>query len=116
MIVSWRRFCRDAEDEFPTALNFERGAREALQGKCSFAAKALASLIGGRAVKGVYHGLITARRELLLMSMNRDRSMQHWWVEKDGMIYDPTWWAFTDSKLGIYEFPTDDTRYRRTSQ
>ena len=85
-----------------------------LQGKCWHAAMVLANLTGGQHVRGFYHGEITRLDGFLRLSLEPDGSMQHSWVEKDGKILDPTWWAFTNAPLKIYTFAADDPRYRRT--
>ena len=79
-------------------------------------AKILAQLIDGEYVRGFYVGPITTRRQFAQMSRESDGTMQHSWVEKDGKILDPTWWAFSDAKLSVYEFNVSDERYSRNSE
>ena len=82
--------------------------RDAFYGKCDTVAIWLADMVGGRKVRGWYTGHISADMD---NTMNKAKHHAHSWVEKDGKIYDPTWWAFTDAKPRIYVFPIGDPRY-----
>ena len=108
----WRRFLTEAKDS-PAFHSWAHGARLTLQGKCCQAATILAQTIGGKYCRGVYAGPITRDDLFLRLSLNPDGTMGHSWVEKNGLIYDPTWWAFTNAPLGIYLFSIPDVRYRK---
>jgi hypothetical protein len=112
----WRRFLKTCKEDYVCLpVSWEQGARKALTGKCSHAAKILADMIGGEYRRGFYHGKINYSDLYRRMSVEPNGSMQHSWVEKDGRIYDPTFWAFDNEALGVYIWDASDTRYKATA-
>ena len=110
----WRQFVKFAKQEHPEMpVSWEQGTRKALMGKCPHAAKVLADLIEGEVLRGFYHGHIDLSNVFHRISVEPNGSMHHSWVEKDGRIYDPTFWQFEDAPLGIYVWDVTDPRYRR---
>lgn len=105
LVPSWVAFVREARNRLTLTRDCGHGGRELLQGHCCHAAMLLVQLVGGTYMRGFYAGPITRPDPFLQQSLERDGSCQHSWVEKDDQILDPTWWQFTDAKLGIYIFP-----------
>lgn len=110
-VPTWARFVAAARARLP--LRWEFGSREALQGRCHEAATLLAELVDGTLRRGFYAGEMDTKRLFLRLSLEPDGTLGHSWVEKDGKILDPTWWAFTDARLGIYVWDVSDPRYLR---
>lgn len=80
--------------------------RDAYYGNCDKVSVWLAAMIDGTKVRGWYMGPIAG-----MSSVNKAGHHAHSWVEKNGKIYDPTWWAFNGEKPKVYVFNADDPRY-----
>lgn len=109
----WRQFVKTAKADYPELpVSWEQGARKALSGKCPHAARVLAVLIGGEYRRGFYQGKIDYSDVFRRITIEPNGTMQHSWVEKDGRIYDPTYWQFDDDALGVYIWEASDSRYK----
>lgn len=108
----------------PEAMFFARGQkrltdaaiREALAGHCFQCAEELANMIGGVHRRGTYHGEIELYQDGPHWNWSKEFALygfhRHSWVEKDGLIYDPTWWAWqANQPVAVYIFPLPDARY-----
>jgi hypothetical protein len=111
----WRKFIAACDEESMFKFR-DYGHRAELEGRCVHASNILATIIQGKYVRGVYKGPITTTRVFAQMSREADGGMQHSWVEKDGKIYDATWWAFCDDPMSVYIFEGDDPRYKEAIQ
>ena len=111
--VSWRKFAAFAKEHPRILLKWEHGSREAFTGKCVQAAHILAEMIDGEVVRGFYAGTMDLSRLFLKLSLEPDGTMGHSWVEKDGKIYDATWWTLNSEPMDVYIWDVTDERYIR---
>lgn len=85
-------------------------------GNCHYASVALADYLRIShhycVVRGYYRDVNHVKE--LGWIRNSDGHIGHTWVEFEGMLFDPTWWAFyPGQKSKVYQFVVGDLRYTR---
>lgn len=92
----------------------DRSLESFFQGNCHYASKAISLMLTGHTsvVRGWYidTGALGSDNSWI---RNRYDHIAHSWVELEGRIIDPTWWAFYpgEKRVKVYTFPLDDRRY-----
>ena len=98
---SWKRKNGDSVENF-------------FAGNCHHASNALSEMLVGsrRLVTRGWYTDTEALKDDPTWIRNKEGHIGHSWVEYEGKIIDPTWWAFHPGEpVKVYVFDIDDPRY-----